>query len=114
MTGSYVNFLQPLAKKPIQCLLEPIHFWSLACVPTPGPVCDSEAEISESMSIGTWVIVKYDMVNFPGEVTAIIDGDVEVNVMHRSGQSNWKWPSPAHKILYSKQDVVKIISPPKQ
>ena len=69
----------------------------------------SEAEMS--LSVGMWVVVNYDGVKFPGEVTAI-DIDVEVSVMHKSG-TNWKWPSPVDRISYRKEDVVKIISPPK-
>ena len=65
-----------------------------------------------SLSVGMWVVVKYDGVKFPGEVTEINDDDVEVSVMHKSGK-NWKWPSPVDKILYRKQDVADIISPPK-
>lgn len=51
---------------------------------------DQQASNSFSLAAGTWVVVLYDGVRFPGEVTSVNGEDVEVNVMHRSGQSRWK------------------------
>ena len=38
------------------------------------------------------VVVAYDRIEFPGEVLACGETDVELNVMHRSGNT-WKWPT---------------------
>ena len=41
----------------------------------------------------------YDGKNYPGEITSC-DDDMEVNVMHRSGEY-WKWPNNENKICSS-------------
>ena len=64
-----------------------------------------------NLSIGVWVVVKYDDEEFPGEVTCIEDSDIEVNVMHRSANA-WKWPRPEDKIFYSRDQIVRVINPP--
>jgi len=64
------------------------------------------------LTTGQWVVVDYDGDCFPGEVTQCGNDDVEVNVMHKSGQF-WKWPSSADKIFYSMENVKKVIQPPK-
>ena len=64
-----------------------------------------------NLTIGLWVIVKYEGEEFPGEVTCIEDSDVEVNVMHKSANS-WKWPRPEDKIFYSRNKIVRVINPP--
>ena len=62
-----------------------------------------------NLTIGLWVIVKYEGGEFPGEVTCIEDSDVEVNIMHRSANA-WKWPRPEDKI-YSRNIIVRVINP---
>ena len=64
-----------------------------------------------NLTIGLWVIVKYEGEEFPGEVTCMEDSDVEANVMHRSANS-WKWPRPEDKIFYSRNEIVRVINPP--
>ena len=45
-----------------------------------------------NLTIGLWVIVKYEGEEFPGVVvTCIDDSDIEVNIMHRSANT-WKRP----------------------
>ena len=63
-------------------------------------------------SIGQWVLVSYDHKDYPGEVTAVEDGDIEVNVMHKSGGA-WKWPVKADKIFYPAESIVKRLNPPR-
>ncbi len=55
------------------------------------------------------MIVTYDGEEFPGEVT-YYENDIEVSVMHRSGNKFWKWPKPIDKICYERKDVIKIKS----
>ena len=64
-----------------------------------------------NLTIGLWVIAKYEGEEFPGEVTCIEDSDVEVNVMHKSANS-WKWLRPEDKIFYSRNKIVRVINPP--
>ena len=84
-------------------------------VNTDGPPSLGDAANSVThldLSIGDWVLVKYDGNRFPGEVTTIgQNNDVKVNVMHKSGP-NWKWPKDADHIFYYRTDVVKKIDPP--
>ena len=62
-------------------------------------------------TVGQWVVVKYEVEDFPGEVTRIENSDVEVNVMHRSANA-WKWPKLQDKIYYSRDKIMWIINPP--
>ena len=43
-----------------------------------------------TLSVGQWVLVRYDGLEFPGEVTSCGEKDAEVNVMHRSGSVHCK------------------------
>ena len=84
-------------------------------VNTDGPPSLDDAANSVThldLSIGDWVLVKYDGNRFPGEVTTFgQNNDIKVNVMHKSGP-NWKWPKDADHIFYYRTDVVKKIDPP--
>ena len=62
--------------------------------------------------VGNWIVVLYDNEEYPGEVTGVFDNDVEVNVMHKTGNA-WKWPTKQDKILYGKDSIVRRVSPPK-
>ena len=64
-----------------------------------------------NLTIGQWVVVKYEGNEFPGEVACIEESDVEVNVMHRSVNA-WKWPRIEDKIFYPKRNVLRVIRPP--
>ena len=72
---------------------------------------EDKAQPTLNLSIGQWVVVKYDGEKFPGEVTCIDNSDVEVSVMHRSANA-WKWPRPEDKIFYSRNEIVHVIKPP--
>lgn len=40
-----------------------------------------------NVSTGNWVVVKYDELLYPGEVTQVIGNDIEVSAMEKKG---WK------------------------
>ena len=78
---------------------------------------DSEEEegsetIPEDFSIGNWVVVNYNGEEFSGEITSC-GSEIEVSVMHKSGNKFWKWPKTIDKIFYERKDVVRKINPPK-
>ena len=50
------------------------------------------------VEVGQWVVVAYDGIEFPGEVVTCGETDVEVNVMHQSGNA-WKWPDKIHNMI---------------
>ena len=74
---------------------------------------NTTSEEPRSISVGQWVVVHYDGMRYPGEVTNIDGGDnqYEVRVMHRSG-NHWKWPVTDDKIFYSQEDIKNNIDPP--
>ena len=41
-------------------------------------------------TIGDWVVVQYDNVRYPGEVTNIKGENIQVNVMVPAGKHTWK------------------------
>ena len=73
---------------------------------------DSQPQLPTlNLTIGQWVIVKYDSEEFPGEVTCIEKSDVQVNIMHRSANA-WKWPRSEDKIFYPRNNILRIVNPP--
>jgi hypothetical protein len=40
------------------------------------------------------------------------DSQFKINVMHPSG-NHWKWPTAEDKIFYLRQNITKLINPPK-
>ncbi|KAK2726661.1 hypothetical protein QYM36_007482 [Artemia franciscana] len=64
-------------------------------------------EVNDSLAIGEWCVIKYDDEEFPGEVISKIRDEYEVSVLHRAGKKNFKWPSPAEKLLYNGDEVTK-------
>ena len=64
-----------------------------------------------TLTVGLWVVAKYDNDENPGEITSIDDDDIEVNVMARSARA-WKWPTPEDRLFYDKKDILHIINPP--
>lgn len=67
---------------------------------------------SIQISMNDWVLVQYENEQFPGEVTKVVGADIEVNVMHKSGNSYWKWPKREDKIFYAIDNIVKKIEQP--
>ena len=60
---------------------------------------------------GDWVQILYDQILYPGEITAVVNGEYEVNVMHRIG-NNYRWPTVSDKIFYCRNNIVAKINPP--
>ena len=85
----------------------------VGCDETSPDYHESSSDLDESrieglhVDVGHWVFVQYEGNCFPGEVTAVIENDFEVNVMHKSGDAFWKWPSTEDKILYLKNNIIK-------
>lgn len=78
---------------------------------SPDPL-DSDTTARLSLSVGQWVLVRYDGLEFPGEVTSCGETDAEVNVMHTSG-SAWRWPTNPDKIFYEHANILRQINPPR-
>jgi len=57
------------------------------------------------------VIVSYDSEEYRGEITALEENDIQVNVMHKSG-NGWKWPSIPDNIFYPKNNIIQSLKPP--
>ena len=60
-------------------------------IPLPSPlssdqVADQTPNWVHNIIIGDWVIVQYDNVRYPGEVTNIKGEDIQVNVMVPAGK----------------------------
>ena len=78
---------------------------------------DAEAPQDEapevSITVGQWVVVKYDEARYSGEVASVDeDSQYEVSVMHPSG-NYWKWPKTENKMYYLYDSIVWLINPPK-
>ena len=67
--------------------------------------------VSATFEVGDWVIVTYEDEEYPGEVTATIDGEVEVSVMHPYG-GYYKWPDAKDQIYYPVSNVLRKIDAP--
>ena len=61
---------------------------------------------------GDWVVVQYDNVRYPGEVTNIKGEDIQVNVVVPEGKHTWKWPKHTDCIFCQSNNILKKISPP--
>jgi hypothetical protein len=65
--------------------------------------------------VGDWVIVhyvdEYDDNEYPGEVTAVLENEIKVSVLHKSG-GYFKWPKQKDELHYSHESVVAKIDPP--
>lgn len=59
--------------------------------------------------VGSYVVVKYDAVNYAGIIEEVRNGDYLVNVMERC-RGGWRWP--CHKDCLWYKDIVKTVSPP--
>ena len=65
--------------------------------------------------VGDWVIVhyvdEYDDNEYPGEVTAVLENEIKVSVLHKSG-GYFKWPKQKDELHYLHESVVAKIDPP--
>lgn len=64
------------------------------------------------VAVNDWVVVVYDDVSYPGEVTAIKDQFVEVNTMSTSNRKTWHWPERPDILLYNKNQIRAKIDQP--
>ena len=77
----------------------------------PASATNSNSTQPFTLNVGQWVIIEYDGLKFPGEVTTCNGTDTEVSVMHRSGNA-WRWPIKPDKIFYKHQNILRKINPP--
>jgi len=71
---------------------------------------DSEEEegfetIQEDFSIENWVVVNYNGEEFLGEITSC-GTEIEVSVIHKSGNKFWKWPKTIDKFFFRKERML--------
>lgn len=67
---------------------------------------------NQQIEEGDWVVVQYDQIHYPGEVTKIVSGEYEVIVLHRH-DNHFKWPAKEDRLFYSKKQIVKkLLGPP--
>ena len=76
------------------------------------PHSKNAAHTHLTLSTGQWVLVKYDDLEFPGEVTSYSETEAEVGVMHKSG-SAWRWPTNPDNNYYERANILREINPPK-
>ncbi|XP_010783826.1 uncharacterized protein isoform X2 [Notothenia coriiceps] len=72
-----------------------------------------EMEEEEEYTVGKFVIVKYENKPFVGQITQINEEHFAVNCMEQVSNKNiFKWPAKQDCILYSKDQLVSVISEP--
>lgn len=62
--------------------------------------------------IGDYVLVKWNSIIYPGQITSLNEEGVLVNCM-KKGKTYWRWPSFKDEQLYSWNYILKKISVPK-
>lgn len=67
---------------------------------------------TDSFKAGDFVVVNFENQLFPGKVTDVKDEGYMVSVMVRS-KIYWKWPARPDEILYSTNEVLYSIDPPR-
>lgn len=70
-------------------------------------------KLSDSLTIGDYVIIRYEENYWPGIVEKLAENGVEVSCMEKVGKL-WKWPSMKDVLQYEANDVVMKICKPKQ
>ncbi|MEQ2192924.1 hypothetical protein XENOCAPTIV_019921, partial [Xenoophorus captivus] len=50
--------------------------------------------------VGRWCVVKYDHDYYPGIITKVEDGNIEVNWLHKKGINKYYWPTPRKDISW--------------
>lgn len=79
-------------------------------------VNDNVTDIAEknnclNLTVGDWVLVRYDDKLFPGEVKVVHQDETKVSVMVASG-SQYRWPLVEDCIFYPLMNVIRKLSPP--
>ncbi|KAJ4933475.1 hypothetical protein JOQ06_030303 [Pogonophryne albipinna] len=62
--------------------------------------------------LGKWCVITYDDNPYPGIITDIAEGGLEVKVMHYIGRNRFFWQRLEDKIWYTVDKVVTLIPPP--
>lgn len=74
---------------------------------------EEEEELDDEYTVGKFVIVRYDKKPFVGQITQLNAEHIEVNCMEQIGGKNiFKWPARRDCIMYSKHQLVSVISEP--
>lgn len=83
-------------------------------------ISEEDAEdIPESVCIGSWLVVEYNNVKYPGKVIISIneeDDQYQVKTLESVqylGKSLWKWPHREDTIFYPKGNIIQLLSAPK-
>lgn len=105
----------------ILCTSEKVQLWrNSGYVSQPADISiDFKTGIDRSSEVrykvGDWVVVhyldEYDDNDYPGEVTAVLENEIKVSVLHKSG-GYFKWPKNKDEVHYSLESVVAKIDPP--
>ncbi|XP_044221512.1 uncharacterized protein LOC122992036 [Thunnus albacares] len=74
---------------------------------------EAEEELDDKYTVGKFVIVRYDQKPFVGQITQLNAEHIEVNCMVQiCGKNIFKWPAKRDCIMYSKDELVSVISEP--
>ncbi|MEQ2311196.1 hypothetical protein AMECASPLE_017195 [Ameca splendens] len=65
-----------------------------------GAITAWQPEVITGDHLGRWCVVKYDHDYYPGIITTVEDGNIEVNCLHKKGINKYYWPSPRKDISW--------------
>lgn len=73
----------------------------------------SRPEVLNIDYVGRWVVVEYDHDFYPGIITQVEDGNIEVDCLHKKGVNKYYWPSPRRDVSwYDDSQVLCLIEEP--
>ena len=105
-----VKSVHVMKSSPNQKLLLLHHALAPVTKPTPAEATmSSDNDKTNMFKEDDWVLVNYDGTAYPGTVTTVVGGEIEVSVMERAGNTGkfCKWPVKADKIfLHQRQCTV--------
>ena len=110
-----VKSVHVMKSSPNQELLLLHHALAPVTKPTPAEATmSSDNDKTNMLKEDNSVLVNYDGTTYPGTVTTVVGGEIEVSVMERAGNTGkfWKWPVKADKIFYTKDNVLCHTDPP--
>lgn len=68
--------------------------------------------IPDIFNVGDYVLVEYELRQYPGLIKNCHDDEYEISVMEQTTKKRWKWPKPIDQIWYKKTGIKKKISAP--
>lgn len=71
-------------------------------------------EVIPSIEIGTWLVINYNGVLYPGIVTNLNNDQTEVNVLHAIGKNKYIWPTKKDCIWYTQEEIHCMTTAPKK